>query len=241
VLRCTTWLAPGLPLELFEAVATELGAAVSARATVTSCTDRSGPPPDDDPFARGEVDVGFLCAPSFRQLLSVELLGAPVFVDPRAEHRAVYFSDLVVRAGIDATRFEDLTGCRVGYNDAASLSGYESLMARLRDAPIDIELVCTGGHRRSLELLVDGTIDAAPIDSNTIVLPGVLPPSLRVIETWGPHPVQPVVARASLDAGARESMSAALVSLADREPELLAPFGVERFVAVTRAHYDVVD
>jgi ABC-type phosphate/phosphonate transport system substrate-binding protein len=230
-------LSPGLPLGLFELVAGELGAELGVEVSLSSCTDTSGPPPDDDPFARGEVDVGFLCAPSFTRLSSVSLLAAPVFTDVRAAHEPVYFSELVVRDGVIASSLDDLAGRRIGYNDAASLSGYGALVEHVERLSIEVELVHTGGHHQSLSRLVDGVIDAAPIDSNTLLTLDSLPDGLRVVDTWGPYPVQPVVARASLDSNLRVAITDVLVSMS---PDGLHHFGVERFVEVSPDHYGVV-
>jgi ABC-type phosphate/phosphonate transport system substrate-binding protein len=237
-------LAPGLPLELFELASDGLGAALGVAVTLESRTESSGPDPDDDPFARDEAEVGFMCAPSFRRLTSVALVAAPVFADPRAAGEPVYFSELVVRDGVAASSLRDLEGRRVGYNDRASFSGYHVLLDHLRAPRVDVDLVRTGGHQQSLRLLASGDIDAAAIDSNTLLALGPgLPSGLRVIETWGPHPVQPVVARRSLDPVQRDRITKSLVSMAD-DPAAAArlrSLGVERFVAVNGAHYDVPD
>ncbi len=243
VLRCVTWLAPGLPLALFEVTCDALGSKLGVEVTLESRTESSGPDPDDDPFARDEVDVGFMCAPSFRRLASVALLAAPVFDDPRTDGEPVYFSELVVRDGIAATSIGDLGGKRVGFNDQASLSGYGALVEHLRVTPVDVDLVHTGGHQQSLRMLSSGEIDAAAIDSNTLLAlgPDGLAPGLRVIETWGPYPVQPVVARRSLDPEQRARITEALVTMTDETAARLSSFGVQRFVAVNGAHYDVMN
>src|SRR5438093_8363174 len=85
-LRLITYLAPSLPVALFEAVARHLGAALGMAASLRVDARASAPPPGEpDPFSRGEADVGFLCAPGYLELLAhtppaVALLGAaPVF------------------------------------------------------------------------------------------------------------------------------------------------------------------
>src|SRR4051812_23714211 len=94
-LRCATWLAPGLPLDFFETVTSAVARALGTDATLTSHTEASGPDPDDDPFRRDEIDLGFVCTPSYRQLTSVRLVrAAPVFDDDRNNGRPVYFSEL---------------------------------------------------------------------------------------------------------------------------------------------------
>jgi ABC-type phosphate/phosphonate transport system substrate-binding protein len=248
VLRCATWLAPGLPLGLFETVSSAVAAALDTEATLSSWTAASGPDPDDDPFERDEVDLGFMCTPSYRQLAartpsSVRLVGAaPVFADARTGDRPVYFAELVVRDRIDASTLIDLAGARIGFNDHNSLSGSSALRERLALLEVDesfATLVHTGGHRRSLELLTEGKIDAASIDSNTLLDIGTLPSGLRVLETWGPFPVQPVVIRSSLLDKTRDVIASTLLSLhhdADTA-RALRRYHVKRFAPVSEDDY----
>jgi phosphonate transport system substrate-binding protein len=244
-LRLTTWLAPSLPLALFEA----LGAAISRHTgrpvALASETLESGPRPGvHDPFRRGEVDVGFLCSPSWAWLASgpspsvVAVPAAPVPLDPRAEGRPVYFSEVVVPAAGPASSLADLAGARWGYNDTCSLSGWFAMQARVRDPEAFFgEVVRTGSHLASLRELAEGRIEGAAIDSTVLgwALPAdpVLASRVRVIESWGPYPIQPVVARADLGPPAILAIAEALLSLApgSTAARALAPFGLAGFVA----------
>ncbi|HEV3227754.1 MAG TPA: PhnD/SsuA/transferrin family substrate-binding protein [Acidimicrobiales bacterium] len=223
-------------------------ASLDTEVTLRSWTDLSGPDPDDDPFARDELDLGFICAPSYLALASrapasVRLAGAaPVFADPRNGGRPVYFSELVVIGRPDATSLEDLAAARIGINDRNSMSGLVALLEQMRARNLGDDfatLVLTGGHRHSLDRLVRGDIDAAAIDSNTLLDVGGPPDGTRVLETWGPYPVQPVVVRASMVDTAREVIANTLLSLHhDRHTaRALRRFGVERFAVVTEADY----
>ena len=248
MLRCATWLAPGLPLELFEIVATAVAASLGTEALLESRTDTSGPDPDDDPFARDEIDLGFLCAPSYRQLAartpsSVRLVGAaPVFADERNEGRPVYFAELVVRDHDDASSLADLAHARIGFNDHQSMSGLIALRERLAQLDLDesfVSLVHTGGHRQSLQMLADQKIDGASIDSNTLLDIGTLPAGVRVLETWGPFPVQPIVVRSSLLDKTREVMATTLLGL-HLDPDTaraLRRYNVQRFAPVSEDDY----
>lgn len=248
VLRCATWLAPGLPLGLFELVSSEVARSLSTEAVLESFTDTSGPDPDDDPFSRDDIDLGFICAPSYRQLAtrapsSIRLIGAaPVFADQRNDGRPLYFAELLVRDRIDASSLADLAGTRIGFNDRQSMSGFIALRERLAQLDLDesfATLVRTGGHRQSLELLATEDIDAACIDSNTLLDLGTLPPGVRMLETFGPFPVQPVVVRSSLVDKTREVITSALLDL-HRDSDTvraLRRFHVERFAPVTEDDY----
>ena len=143
-LVATTWLSPGLPLGLFQTIAEHLGDALGLPTELTAESKISGPlKPEDDRFAMGLTDVGFLCPPPYVWLRrppndSVRLVPmAPVYDDPRNDGRPVYFSDIVVRVDAPFERFDDLSGARFGYNDPSSLSGYLSVLGRLAERSID--------------------------------------------------------------------------------------------------------
>src|SRR5262249_3171109 len=129
-LRFVTYLAPSLPVALFEHVARLVGERLGVATSVVADLRSSGPTPGDDPVATNTFDVGFGCARPFlwlreRRPPSVELVEAAfVFDDPRAAGAPVYFSDVIVAAGSRARTFADLRGGVWAYNDVCSLSGF---------------------------------------------------------------------------------------------------------------------
>ena len=228
--------------------------ALGQRASLSVESRVSGPMRGtEDPFSKGDADVGFMCAPSFLWLLEhetppVELLpAAPVFRDVRAPGRPVYFSELVVRRDSPAGSFIDLRGRSWAYNDQCSLSGYYNLLKKLADMGKDERFFgrtcCSGSHLNSMEMVVGGEVDAATIDSNVLRIRLRSAPELRerlrVIETWGPFPIQPVVLRSGLHLELKNRLRAALLAIgADAPaPPALAGFGLERFAPVTYGHY----
>lgn len=240
-LRVTTWLAPSLPLGLFETLVDAIRARTGRSVELTSETAVSGPRPwVDDPFRRGEVDLGFLCAPSWAWLASgpapsvVAVPAAPVPLDPRAEGRAVYFSDVIVPVRSAARTFADLAGTRWAYNDTCSLSGWFSMASRVGDPATHFaEVVHSGSHLASMQLVADRRADGAAIDSTVLgwVLPAdpELASRLRVVESWGPYPIQPVVARADLDPDVLAEVVDALLSFVPGDGRL-ARYGIAGFV-----------
>src|SRR5437867_9542136 len=93
-LRVLTYLAPSIPLGLFELVVERLRRVLGVRATLRAEARHSGPPPDiPDPFSADEADLAFLCSPSFAWLSGmrpspIELVpAAPVFLEPRTAGR----------------------------------------------------------------------------------------------------------------------------------------------------------
>jgi phosphonate transport system substrate-binding protein len=242
-LRLTTWLAPSLPLPLFQALADRIGQWTGRPVQLTSDTVWSGPRPWlHDPFESGEVDVGFLCAPSWAWLAArpapsiVAVPALPVPLDARARGRPVYFSDVIVpRDG--APSFEALRGGRWAYNDPCSLSGWFALKARVGDVSAYFrEVVQSGSHLASIRLVAEGAVDAAAIDSTVLSWVLAAEPALReqirIVASWGPHPIQPVVARAGLGQPALAHIASALRSFdpAEGGRSALASFGVAGFV-----------
>ncbi len=250
LLRFTTWLAPGLPLEMFEVIADHVSRGMGVDYVLSVESHASGPLSiEEDRFAADLTDVGFVCPPSYLWLTgqrrpSVSLVGlAPIHDDPRNEGKPVYVSDVVARAGDGIECFDDLRGRRVGYNERASLSGFVSLLARLDREGHDVdffgELRQVGGHRQALALIAAGELDAAAIDANVWRAwcreQSQADSELRSIDVLGPYPVQPVVVRSGADRDL-----AVLVEEQLRKPELataLAAFGVVGFGPVTHRDY----
>lgn len=197
-------LSPGIPARLFETLAEVVGAHVWFQ------EHASGPEVGDDPFADGRADLGWICSTSYVDQSwaagpGVRLLGvAWVPDDPDARGRPVYFGDLVVPADTSIRDLADLAQKRVGCNDPVSLSGHHALRFAAADAGFDLDLAhldFTGGHQRSMDALVAGTLDAAVVDSvarrrRARIDPAVA--ALEVVARFGPWPVQPLVVRADL-------------------------------------------
>jgi len=253
-LRFVTYLSPGIPRAFFEAVVEYLRRALGQRASLSVEPWVSGPMRGAwDPFSKGEADVGFMCTPSFFWLREpecppVELLGAvPVFGDERAAGRPVYFSEVVVRRDSPVRSFLDLRGCSWAYNDPCSLSGFFNMLKKLADMGEDGEffgrVCCSDSHSNSMDLISRGEMDAAAIDSNVLRIKLKSSPELgerlRVIESWGPFPIQPVVIRSGLHPELKDRLRSELLAL-DVNPHVsptLAGFGLERFAPVDYEHY----
>ena len=62
---------------------------------------------------------------------------------------------------------------------------------------------------------------------------------MRVLESWGPFPIQPVVVRSRLHQELKDLLRMSLLTIGSgqHEPSALAEFGLERFAPVTYEHY----
>lgn len=196
--------------------------------------------------ATAEPAIAFLCGLPYVRLRDaggqVDAVAAP---QPAGAIEAAYHAVLVGRPGLER-RLDELDGLRIGLNGRDSLSGYvlpcHGLLERGLD-PFGLDWVETGGHRASLEALLAGAIDAAPIDSTVLALERRRLPGLSACPTlavFGPLPAPPVVVCG--DEGLAHAVREALPQMVDEETgrDALARGDIERFVTCDDARYDVV-
>lgn len=128
------------------------------------------------------------------------------------------------------------------------MSGYISLIRHLGNAGSAQayfgEVRPSGSHLESMRRVAAGEADAAAIDSNVLALwrrrDPPLVAGLRILESWGPFPIQPAVPRATLDPDRRDAVAATLRSLPN-EPDTaraLAEFGLIGFTGFPASLYE---
>ena len=256
-IRFVTYLSPSIPQALYEVLADQVQCALGLERVSLRVESRvSGPQKGGEcsSFAE-EADVAFMCAPSFIWLRDlqpppVELLGVlPVFDDERNQGQPVYFCDVVVRNDGPINAFSELEGGSWTYNDTCSLSGYYSLLNKLAESDLDESffdsIFCSGSHLDSIEAALSGGADAAAIDSNVLRIRHREVPALRgklrVIESWGPFPIQPLVVRSALATDLKQRLRAAFLATEEnqRTHQILKEFGLTRFVVVDQGDYSL--
>jgi phosphonate transport system substrate-binding protein len=194
----------------------------------------------------GELDLAFLCGlPYVRLAKLVEPLAAPVLAGDRYRAQPVYFSDVLVAKDSRFQSFADLRGASWSFNDSDSHSGYLVTLARLLDLGQTDQffgrVVRAGWHQVSIELVAAGRVDASAVDSHVLAVElrnrPELQNRLRVIDSLGPSPIQPVVARRVLDRQLRRDLRSALVEL---PIEQFTEGLVERLVPISDGAYDPI-
>jgi phosphonate transport system substrate-binding protein len=153
----------------------------------------------------------------------------------------------VVRNDAPIHPFSQLEGGSWAYNDASSLGGYYSLLNKLAEWGADERffdnVFCSGSHLNSIEAVLSGKADAAAIDSNVLRIrireAPALRHELRVIESWGPYPIQPVVVSSALDPELKQRLRTAFLTAHEdkRTQPILNRFGLSRFVLVGQEDY----
>ncbi len=242
-MKAITYLAPGIPLDLYATLVQHLADALGEPIELTSDPRFSGPSADEpNPLKDGDADLGFVCGPSYLRLAEeVQLVpAAPVFDDPRTQGRPEYFAEVVVANDRIERSLHELTGARFAYNDPASLSGRLAVLAHLgsMEPPQFARAVQSGSSEASLALITTGVADVCSVDSDVWRrLMSERPEFLRhfrVLQSLGPFPIQPVVASRRMDAQRLERVTATLLSLGEDD---LGRFGVTGFASVSAADY----
>ncbi len=178
----------------------------------------------------------------------IELLTAPVMQGARYEDRPVYFSDVVVRVDSPFRTFADLRGASWAYNEPGSHSGYNITRYHLstlgETSGYFGEVVGSGAHEISLQMILDRQIDASAIDSTVLEMAlrdrPEIQEQIRVIETLGPSSIPPWVVSTSLPAEDRQALQNLMLGMhQDSEGRAILESGLmARFAQVTDQDYD---
>jgi phosphonate transport system substrate-binding protein len=202
----------------------------------------------------GDVDIVFICGLAYVEHAAIrrrfEPIAAPVLAGTRYGGRPVYYSDVLVRHDSALRSFADLRGRTWAYNERLSQSGYGITryhLARMGETSGYFGRVIEAGrHERAIALVAEGAVDAAAIDSHTLETYLDLHPhlgrALRIIDSLGPSPIQPVAVNRNLPDGVKDNLRLALAGM-DKDPEgrsCLERAQVERFVPVDEPTYDPI-
>jgi phosphonate transport system substrate-binding protein len=205
-----------------------------------------------DQFEAGEADLGVICGLPYVRLADrrpppVEPLAAPVLAGGRYGGRPVYYSDVIVRRASPITSLEELRGCSWAYNEPMSHSGHTVTLyslVRMGARPgFFARVVEAGYHQRAIRLVDAGAVDAAAIDSQVLAIELRDHPDLaglRVVGSFGPSTIQPVVAARRLPGRLKDQVRELLVAL-DDDPTARPALDhglIDRFTPVDDAVYD---
>jgi phosphonate transport system substrate-binding protein len=177
-------------------------------------------------FDAGEIHVLWLCGLPYihkaeLSLPDMELLAAPVPLGHRYENRPIYFSDVIVHRESSHRCFADLRGRAWAYNEPRSHSGYNVVRAYLagrgESRGFFARVVESGAHMNSLQMILDGDVDGAAVDSTVLEWACNRWPEmaerLRVIETLGPSPIPPWVVTNTLSTRRQRELRSLLLNM----------------------------
>jgi ABC-type phosphate/phosphonate transport system substrate-binding protein len=170
--------------------------------------DHPFPAPLAQLWSRSDLGCAFMCGlPYLRSPYPPKPIAAPVPSAARFGGRAIYMTDLVVRADSGFRTLEDTFGQRLGYTAEDSHSGYNALRHHLlpfrserRPSLYRLSIGPLYTPRRVLEAVLAGDIDIGPLDGYALDLMLRHEPELsqliRIVATTEPAPIPFLVASA---------------------------------------------
>lgn len=198
----------------------------------------------------GQVDFGFI--PPFAYVLANSENNSEVILTALNRNgESSYRSQFLVNSDSEIKTFQDIAGKTVAFVDYSSTSGYlfpaAHLMTEGLDLYEDLTYVISGGHDRSVQLLLNGDVDVAAtfVDSRERYkedFPEALE-STRVLGYTQNIPNISVTVSSKLDDQTKKAIQQALLNIANTQEgsELLKElFNMYGFVEATDADYDVI-
>lgn len=198
----------------------------------------------------GQVDFGFI--PPFAYVLANKESNAQVILTAlNKDLEAKYRSQFLVRKDSGITSFADIKGKKVAFVDPSSTSGYLFPGAHLVKEGLDIEkdlqYVYSGGHDKSLQLLLNGDVDVATtfVDVRQRYEKD-FPNAMEETEILGYTDYIPnisVTIKGDMDKGMQDKIKTALLNIAstDEGKTLLKElFNMYGFAEATDADYEVI-
>lgn len=244
-LRVASFLAPSVR-PVYEALAGYIGSALGVYAEFRSAGSYQE-------LVHEATDIAFVCSVPYLKEADkpepgLELIGAPVLAGERYGDRPVFFSDVIVGASSKAKSFKKLKGARWAYNEPLSHSGYHVVRHHLATMGETDgffgEVIESGFHFKSIEMVASGEVDGSAIDSQVLALAMTEDPSLasklKIIETLGPSTIQPMVAASRLPLMMKSELRDALM-LAGSHPAVAEAYekcGIRRFEPIADGDYD---
>jgi ABC-type phosphate/phosphonate transport system substrate-binding protein len=208
------------------------------------------PQPLEDLWRRPDLGAVQMCGyPIALGIAPVQLLAAPIPALDWAQGRAVYRSDLIVRADSPWEVLADSFDGRVGWTVAHSHSGFNALRHHLLPHRVqgrDVYRASVGNlitARRILDSVLDGTIDIGPLDAYWHALIARHRPELlagiRVLDSTARAPIPAFVASSAMPAEQVAALRAAFLAAASRPwfAVLAEPLALAGFAPVTHADY----
>ena len=235
----------------------ELFAWISTRAGIPlDIIDHRPPAPLDALWQRADLGAATMCGyplATWKGDSQPVPIAAPAPSPEPFAGRAVYWTDIVVRADSRFERDDDLVGTRFGWTTEDSQSGYQALRRHFASRAL-----ARGGRffgsligplvtpRDVVRSLIEGSIDAGPLDAYWHALLRRHEPEtaarLRVVARTEETPIPCFVTSSETPKAVRESLVRAFVDEPGAEVlrGVLADLALRRFVPVSVGAYDVL-
>jgi ABC-type phosphate/phosphonate transport system substrate-binding protein len=209
------------------------------------------PQPLEELWKRADLGAVFMCGfPIALELAPVIPLAAPIPRAPWAHGRALYRTDLIVRADAPYRSLEDTFGGRAGWTVAHSHSGFNAFRHHLLAYRTPVRPALYGSMtgklvtaRRVLDEVREGRIDVGPLDAYWHLLMARHAPQLtrgiRTLTSTEAAPMPAFVAGSGVPPELVRELRAAFAGAASRPwfARLAEPLLLEGFARVERSFY----
>lgn len=198
----------------------------------------------------GQVDFGFI--PPFAYVLANKESNAQVILTAlNSSLEAKYRSQFLVRKDSGIQSIADVKGKKVAFADPSSTSGYlfpgAHLIKNGIDLENDIQYVYSGGHDKSLQLLLNGDVDVATtfVDVRQRYeseFPDAMDKT-EVLEYTDYIPNISVTVKGDMDEELKGKIKTALLNISESEEGnklLVELFNMYGFAEATDADYDII-
>ncbi|MEO1676888.1 MAG: PhnD/SsuA/transferrin family substrate-binding protein [Pseudomonadota bacterium] len=207
-------------------------------------------------WARSDLGLAFMGGWPFHRASPQPIaLGAPVPDDPIAAGRAVYWTDMIVRADAPFVTLEDTFGARLAWTVEGSHSGYnaprylliEPFLARGMRPLYGEAVGPVATPRGAIDAVLEGRADIAPLDGFYHLLLQRHEPAtaerLRVLIRTPAAPIPLLVASQSTPAEVVAALRAALLTLHEDATgaEKLADLRLTRFAPINALDYAIIE
>jgi ABC-type phosphate/phosphonate transport system substrate-binding protein len=212
------------------------------------------PQPLEALWSRTDLGCVFMCGfPIAKRLAPVVPLAAPIPDVAWARGRAVYRTDLIVRADSPFRTLADTFGHRAGFTVAHSQSGFNAFRSHLlrQRSPARPRLYAQMlgdlvTARRVLDSVRAGEIDIGPLDAYWHALLALSDPAstagIRVLESTPVTPMPALVTSVAMPHAEADRLRRTLLSAATRPwfQQYSQPLRLAGFEAVTTTTYEVL-
>ena len=203
----------------------------------------------------GMVDVGFVCGLPYTIKMDVsqptiDLLLAPVMIDPKYNSKPIYYSYIIVHKNSKYKKFSDLKESHFVFNDEISNSGYNMPRAHLIDigetTGFFSEISRSGSHEESIRLVALSKADVSAVDSLVYDYDVKNNPKYvkdtKIIKVLGPVGIPPIVVSTKTSLSVKNEMRKVLLQMNTNAigKKILSKALVDRFVVVEDSNYDSI-
>jgi phosphonate transport system substrate-binding protein len=186
--------------------------------------------------------VAFVC--SLAYVKGNDDFGMELLVAPQINGEMVYYSYLIVPAGSNDVRLEDLRGASFAFTDPMSNTGHLAptyQLSLLGETPASFfsNHIFTYSHDNSVIAVADALIQGAAVDSlvydHLVTSNPELADKTKVIARWGPYGMPPVVVNPTLDPVLKQRLQDFLLDLHNSAEgkSILNSLGIDKFVIVS--------